>query len=199
MHCRLRGAYNSPSSRNSRSRSAMCRACNCSNSRKKVLADAVSWPSRSSWAMTSRWRAMFLSPVAICSSACARWRLSISRSIGAGYSKKLALVTAANWLADVSDLTEPSEAGRRRADGAGQVRPAEPVQHRFKNPFARIRLYLDDARTTSSSSTAAAMDYVQQRVGAARKRTLTGRAKPSSRWRSACARRAFMFAAEDRR
>jgi hypothetical protein len=51
----------------------------------------------------------------------------------------------------------------------------------------------------SSSSTAAAMDYVQQRVGAARKRTLTGRAKPSSRWRSACARRAFMFAAEDRR
>jgi hypothetical protein len=39
----------------------------------------------------------------------------------------------------------------------------------------------------SSSSTASAMDYVQQRLGAARERTPTGRAKLSSRWRSACA------------
>jgi len=30
--------------------------------------------------------------------------------------------------ADASDLTEPSEAGRRRADGTGQARPGEPVQ-----------------------------------------------------------------------
>ena len=30
--------------------------------------------------------------------------------------------------ADFSDLTEPSEAERRRADGAGHARRAEPVQ-----------------------------------------------------------------------
>jgi hypothetical protein len=30
--------------------------------------------------------------------------------------------------ADISDLTEPSEAERRRADGAGHARRAEPVQ-----------------------------------------------------------------------
>ena len=29
---------------------------------------------------------------------------------------------------DISDLTEPSEAGRRRAGGIGQAHPAEPVQ-----------------------------------------------------------------------
>ena len=29
---------------------------------------------------------------------------------------------------DISDLTEPSEAGRRRADDLGQARRAEPVQ-----------------------------------------------------------------------
>jgi ABC transporter substrate binding protein len=79
------------------------------------------------------------------------------------------------------------------------AKPADPsVEQSTRFEFV-INLKTDADRATSSSSTAAAMDYVQQRVGAARKRTLTGRAKPSSRWHSACARRAFMFAAEDRR
>jgi hypothetical protein len=42
---------------------------------------------------------------------------------------------------DVSDLTEPSEAGRHHADGTGQARRAEPVQVcTLQGLPARVRL-----------------------------------------------------------
>jgi hypothetical protein len=40
----------------------------------------------------------------------------------------VALIVISGRAADISDLTEPSEAVRRRADGSGHARRAEPVQ-----------------------------------------------------------------------
>lgn len=69
------------SSARNRSRSAISVACADSNSASSSRADLVSWPSLWSSATNSRWRATCCSPWDTCSSACARCRSHIARSI----------------------------------------------------------------------------------------------------------------------